>query len=93
MIQITIALSLLASTIFFYGKFLKWDPDNKLIVTIRIAIVMLTMDLLTYSCDLMAAFAVKRFFLNFRFVVCCLAFTSGLMIQFSLFNAIHIKGS
>ena len=80
--QTCISLLFLGITLILYHfRWMKSSPDDALISCIRLIMVLLLCDLLTFLCDFIMVLKRNWFFISLRYITSSVSFTLGLMIQ------------
>ena len=69
------------SLILYFNYWRRSHSDDHLVVTMRLIIAMLAMDMGTFLCDLIMVLKRWAFFISLRFIICSVSVTLGAMIM------------
>jgi len=79
-IQLMTSWILIATTFMLYKDWQGKVPDHEMMAGMKLIFAMLVFDILTFLVDFVMVIKRWRFFINMRHILCCIAFTLGIMI-------------
>ena len=80
-VQILLSLSLLATIIVCHTKWMLTIPNKHVMVSFRLLLSMLVLDLFTFTLDVLMVIKRWKSMSMLRFIVCCISFTLGIVYQ------------
>ena len=69
-----------------HSNLMKTKPDNSMMFTVRLMIIMHSFDLVTYTFDYLMVIKRWKFFISTRFITCTVSFVVGIIIQVSFYR-------
>ena len=91
-LQTLVSVVLLTITALCYKSWKETKPDHETMHIIRVVMLLHSFDLLTYMADFLMVIKRFKFFISLRFILCCVSFTLGIMIQYSFFSSASLSG-
>ena len=86
-IQMCVSMFLFGVSLVLFFKYWRTDdPDSHLVVTMRLILGMLAVDIATFLCDFIMVLKRWAFFISLRFIICSVSVTLSTIIMIHFFS-------